>query len=272
MGKFKQLNTDKKKFLLNLKKFKYSYREMGVRVGCSASTVSYFFKKYCHTRSLERSKGGGRQKITSGAQDQRLLHLSLTDRFKTSRELQVILKEKTGVDISGRTVRRRLQNGGLSARRPKKKPLLTKKMKKKRLEFAESHEHWTSNEWWNVIWSDESKFNLFGNDGIQFVRRRPGEAYDKKCVLQAPKHPASVMVWGCFSGDDLGKLEFLEGKVNADKYIEVLDKCLLPSVESIFAENEDFIFQQDHAPCHTAKKVSILLLLQFSVNSIAFLL
>ncbi|KAF2903402.1 hypothetical protein ILUMI_02780 [Ignelater luminosus] len=61
------------------------------------------------------------------------------------------------------------------------------------------------------------------------------------------------MMWGCFVCDKVGKLGVLEGKVNAKKYIEVKERCLLPTIEMMFAPNKEFIYQQDHAPCHTAK-------------------
>jgi hypothetical protein len=34
---------------------------------------------------------------------------------------------------------------------------------------------WTTADWQKVIFLDEIKFNLFGSDGIQYVRRRSGE-------------------------------------------------------------------------------------------------
>ena len=54
---------------------------------------------------------------------------------------------------------------GYSCRIKKKKPKLTEKHKKVRLEWAKAHESWTSDEWRKVIWSDESKFNLMNSDG-----------------------------------------------------------------------------------------------------------
>ena len=50
-----------------------------------------------------------------------------------------------GVKVSNMTVSRRLRfDFGLKSQKPAKKFLLTKKMKAKRLEFAKSHQHWTT--------------------------------------------------------------------------------------------------------------------------------
>ena len=69
------------------------------------------------------------------------------------------------------------------------------------------------------------------------------------------KHPVSVMVWGCMSRTRVGRLQVLEGNVNADKYIrDVLECKLLPSARDLFGAGGSYIFQLDGAPCHTAKK------------------
>ena len=54
-------------------------------------------------------------------------------------------------------------------------------------------------DWNKVIWSDESKSNLFGSDGRIYVRRRVGEEYLAECVQQTVKFAGGlVMVWGVF--------------------------------------------------------------------------
>lgn len=60
------------------------------------------------------------------------------------------------------------------------------------------------------------------------------------------------MVWGCFSAKGVGKLHFIEGTVNAEKYVKILEEHLLTSVPMLTTFDE-FVFQQDGASCHTAK-------------------
>jgi hypothetical protein len=45
---------------------------------------------------------------------------------------------------------------------------------------------------------------------------------------------------------------FIEGTVNAEKYQEILQNSLLPTLQFLYPQ-DDFIFQQDGAACHTAK-------------------
>ncbi len=59
-------------------------------------------------------------------------------------------------------------------------------------------------DYWNyVLWSDETKINLFGSDGVKHVWRKSGEEYKDKCVLPTVKRGGGrVMVCGCMSAAD----------------------------------------------------------------------
>ncbi len=123
----------------------------------------------------------------------------------------------------------------------------------KRLAWAKNKKDWT-NEWENVIWSDESRFEVFRGDGRRYVWRTIQERYDPKCLIPTFKSgQESVMVWGCFIKNKLGPLVRLEGRITAKIYIEeILEKHLLPFVNDL-ENNDNCIFQEDNAPIHTAR-------------------
>ena len=54
------------------------------------------------------------------------------------------------------------ENAGLNVRIPARKPLISLKNQRKRLEFAKEHQVWNQAKWNNVFFSDDTKFNLFG--------------------------------------------------------------------------------------------------------------
>ena len=47
--------------------------------------------------------------------------------------------------------------------------------------WAKTHKHWTLDRWKSVLWSDESKFEIFGYNRRVFVRRRVGERMISAC-------------------------------------------------------------------------------------------
>lgn len=83
-------------------------------------------------------------------------------------------------------------------------------------------------DWNKVIWSDETKINIFGSDSVKFVRRRPAEDFLTKCTTVTIKRPASIMVWSSMNSHRFGRLAIIEGNINTKKYKEaVLEAKLL---------------------------------------------
>ena len=62
------------------------------------------------------------------------------------------------------------------------------------------------------------------------------------------------MVWGCMGWNGLGKLIEVEGKMDAEKYCEILEQGLVESFETLEMEEGEHDFQQDNDPKHTSKK------------------
>lgn len=239
---------------LTLRSEGYSYGEIAKKLGsgATASGVRKLYNRFQMTGTIENKEGKGRKKLTSPTTDRRLVRLALGNRRLTARNINNILSD-TGISVSDRTVSRRLAQAGLKARRPRKKPFLNTVQRRKRVEWAKEHLSWSTEDWKRVIWSDETKISIFGSDGIQYVRRRPGEDLLPECLNVTVKHPLSVMIWGCMSWHGVGRIQVLSGTINANRYIqEILEPKLLASASQLFG-SRDFIFQQDGAPCHTAK-------------------
>ena len=72
-----------------------------------------------------------------------------------------------------------------------------------------------------ILWSDETKIELFGLNAKRHVWRKPG-------TIPTVKHGGgSIMLWGCFSAAGTGRLVRIEGKMNGTKYGEILEDILL---------------------------------------------
>ena len=65
-------------------------------------------------------------------------------------------------------IRRVFKKNGFKSAVKAKKPLLLDRHKKARYKFAKNHKHWNYDDWCKVIWSDESKFNLFSSDSKEY--------------------------------------------------------------------------------------------------------
>ncbi len=105
-------------------------------------------------------------------------------------------------------------------------------------QFAKDKQLKDMDYWNHVLWSDETKINLFGSDSVKRVWRQPGEKY--KCVLPTVKHGGgSVMVWGCMSATGTGELQFIEGTMNANMYCDILKQSMIPSLSKTGAQGSN---------------------------------
>ncbi|GBN93646.1 Transposable element Tcb1 transposase [Araneus ventricosus] len=106
--------------------------------------------------------------------------LSLVNLHLTAVDIAHELRDTPNPNPSVRTIRRRLQAAGLNGRIIVKKPIISTKNRKARVESAKAHKDWTKKEWEDVLWGYESKYMLFGTDGIQWIRRPQSTRFDPK--------------------------------------------------------------------------------------------
>ncbi|CAJ0836974.1 9468_t:CDS:1, partial [Entrophospora sp. SA101] len=81
-----------------------------------------------------------------------------------------------------------LHGEGYYSRAALRKPFVSEVNQKKRFSWCRERKNWNINDWNNIIWSDESKFNLYYSDGWQRVWRMPKEKYDVDCLIPTFKH------------------------------------------------------------------------------------
>lgn len=237
-----------------LRKEGYTYEEIAAKIGgVRKGSVHKVCKKFLNFNTINDLSRGHKKKVTSPTDDRRIVRAAVKNRRLSSKDIASDMSE-VGVSVSPRTVRRRLCAAGLKARIPRKKPFLNDIQRKKRVSWCKEHANWTVEDWGKVIFSDETRISLFSSDGIRYVRRRSGEAFLPECMLPTMKHPVSVMIWACMAAKGVGRMQVMKGNVNAKIYIdEILKMKVKQSAVDIFGQNIDFIFQQDGAPCHTAK-------------------
>ena len=139
-------------------------------------------------------------------------------------------------------------------RRPRRTPLLKKRHKKERLIFAKEYLDKPQSFWENVLWTDETKIELFGNAHKRFVYRRRNEAYKEKNTLPTVKHGGgSIMLWGCFAASGTGGLDRIEGIMKSEDYQGILGRNVLPSVRKLGLSRRSWVLQHDKYPKHTSK-------------------
>ncbi|CAB4429059.1 unnamed protein product [Rhizophagus irregularis] len=234
-----------------------SLREVAARIGENVhySSISRLKKKYKETNSVYDKKKTGRPRKLTDRDERIMVRRIMTDECSTGVSVQKSLKINDKIEVSERTVQRALNRNGLFACAKCKKPLLSKTHREKRLKFARKYQKWTVSDWSKVVWSDESKFQIFGSDGRAYCWKKKNEPLNNRHVKPTVKFGGgSVFVWGCFTCFGVGYLCKIDGGLDAELYRKILDEDFLDTLEYYNLDRENIIFQQDNDPKHTAKR------------------
>ncbi|KAF2351222.1 MMS22-like C-terminal [Trinorchestia longiramus] len=83
------------------------------------------------------------------------------------------------------TISRTLRREALRSRTPRRTPVFQKRHAKARLKYANDHLNKPAAFWNSVLWSNETKIELFGRNGTNHVWRQQNEECKPKCTIPA---------------------------------------------------------------------------------------
>ena len=222
---------------------------------CSVSAVERCvrrFRKYNTPMSGSRS---GRPRATSEADDIAIAVTARVEPFTPPRGI----RRKLDLDVSPRTVDRRLREAGLFGRVARHKRVYAAAEIRARLAFSDGYKDWTPEQWSRVLFSDEKTFYGKGFCGRTYVRRPVGEAFSPEHCVNKTAHPVKVNVWGCFSAAGPGYLHVCYKNLDSTLYLSVLRGNLIDVARRDFDLAPPRIvpwhFLQDNAPMHKSNIV-----------------
>ena len=143
MGKNSSLLEVQRCQIVVLDKKDHTERQTGNRLGRSKTAVRQDIVKYKELGTYADAKRNGRPRKTTPRTDILIKRKVMNSPTCSARKIRADLNE-TGISVSRQTIIRRLvEEFGLKSRKPVRKPRLTLKMKKKRLQFVLQHKDWT---------------------------------------------------------------------------------------------------------------------------------
>lgn len=248
----KEMSLDLRKRIIALHKRGEGYKKISKALLISKNTVAKVIQKFKTDGTAAKvQRRTGRPRKLTPRQERLVMRKVEENRHASAQQVSKEVETEIGVNVSRDTICRTVQRNGMHGCRPRRKPLLKPSHKKARLEFARAHAEKDEGYWDSILWSDESKINLFGTDGFKTVWRRKGEEYKEKCMVPTVKHGGgSVLMWGCMSAAGVGELHFIDGIMNSQMYCSILKAKMLPSLRAV---GRRAIFQHDNDPKHTSK-------------------
>ena len=227
-------------------------RAIAKELGRPLTTVFNTVKRFKLTGSHLSKEGRGRKTKLTARDHAYIRKISMRDRRKTVPVITEEFNSGRKDKVSASCVRRSLIKSDMRARVAAKKPFLRKPNVKKRLAFALKHVRWSKKKWSKVLFTDESKFELFGNNRRIYVRRGAGERFRSYCLLPTMKHGGgSIMVWGGISANGVTPLKRIEGIMDKKVYHNIIVRQAMPAGKRLIGKG--FIYQEDNDPKHASK-------------------
>lgn len=189
---------------------------------------------------------GGRPKVISDRDRRAILRVASNSALTATQ-----IASTAGVNTNVRNVQRLLHDvKHLKRKKMLKKPPLSKKHKKERLQFAKEHITWKK-KWRHVIFSDEKKFNSDGPDGYKYYYHDLRK--DDIILSRRQFGGGSVICWAAIGFEGKTEIKLISGKIKSVNYIKLIDEQLAKYGTQIGGQN--YIFQHDNAAVHTVKLV-----------------
>ncbi|KAG2467141.1 TC1A transposase, partial [Polypterus senegalus] len=250
--KSKELCVDVRDRIVSMHKSGEGYRKISAALKVPVSKVTsiiHKWKKFKTTRTLPRAgrpsklNDRGRRALVREVTKNPMVILSQLQRSSVER----------GESSRRTTISAAIHQSGLFGRMARRKPHLSKRHMAACLEFAKKHLKDSQTMRNKILWSDETKIELFGVNARCHVWRKLGTARHQANTIPTVKHGGgSIMLWECFSVAGTGRLVRIKGKMTAAMFRDILDENLLQSALDLRLGRR-FVFQQDNNPKHTAK-------------------
>ncbi|KAJ8939895.1 hypothetical protein NQ318_023235 [Aromia moschata] len=139
----------------------------------------------------------------------------------------------------------------------------------RRLEFcesmrekADSDEHFLN----NVLFTDESSFFLHKHHNHQITRYWSTENKHLSIPVRT-QYPQKLNVWVGLLGESIVGPFFINGSLNSNKYLTMLQQQIIPAVRALRINLENVWFQQDGCPAHNSRQNVVFAGLQHSDDS-----
>ncbi|KAJ4441324.1 hypothetical protein ANN_11179 [Periplaneta americana] len=228
--------------------------EVSRALNLTQSVISRLWRRFEDTGDVRRMPVQGRPWVTTPQEDRYLTLTAQRNRMTPERQLTSELAAASGVRVSKQTVYRRLRAGGFCARRPAVCVQLTRIHIRNRLQWSRQHQHWTLDEWRNVLFTDESRFSLTNDPRRTIIWEHGTRFHPTNIMKKRPFCGSGVLVRAGIMFNGRTDLHiFAAGTVNAQRY---RDEVLERHVQLLRgAVGPHFIFMNDNAHPHRANLV-----------------
>ncbi|GFY06472.1 transposable element Tcb1 transposase [Trichonephila clavipes] len=221
------------------------FRKIGSRVVRNQTTVIQICDSWMQEGTMDRRGLLHPPQCTTSREDRQIVRMEVKDRSLTSRTVAQHIGSITHHSVYARTIRRRLKQNGISARRTLLGLPLTQNHRRLRRQLCDEKRMWVA-DWNEFVFTDESRICLQHHDGQNRLWRHRGERKLNSCLMHPYIGPApGIMVWGGIGYHSRTPQVSIVGTLSSQRYFsELLELVFLPYLQGTA------LFQQDNTQPH----------------------
>ncbi len=148
-------------------------RQIAKALQISSSSEHNIIKRFRETGEISVRKGQGRRPLLDACGLRALRRHWITHRHDSVIDITKWAQEYFQKPLSVNTIRRAICRCQLKLYHAKRKPYVNMVQKRRRVLWTKAHLKWTVSKWKTVLWSDESKFDIFvGSHGRRVLQAK----------------------------------------------------------------------------------------------------
>ena len=182
MGK-KNVSESLKWQIIGMSKCGKSHREIARELEVSKTCVTNTIKKFVEAGAVADKPRSGRPRSTSLREDRVLCRLAKMNRKSSLPAIKREFEDSSATVVSAMTISRQLRENGLYSYMPLKKPLLNRNHKRNRRLWCRRKRNWYMEHWGKMLFSDESRFQLYSSRKIKVRRNEITPQECQKLIL-----------------------------------------------------------------------------------------
>src|SRR6185312_11742943 len=180
MPKSRERSDFERGMIIGLHKGKHNATDIQKIFGIPRTTCIDIINKFETDGVTESLPRTGRPPLLTDCEEQTLVRVTKDNRKESLEEITELFNSLGLTQVNTHIARRVIHNHNFFGRIGKRKPFVSENNRIKRSRWCRKCKGWNE-QWDTIIWSDESRFLLFENDGQQWVWHRPHEKYDVDC-------------------------------------------------------------------------------------------
>lgn len=226
--------------------------KIAAELGVSNSGVGKFLKHWKETSTISDKPRSGRPQSLTPKEVRKMLTALKTGSVDNAADIMHDPTLRGKKKPAKTTVLRALKTAHAKVRHQELKPATTRAQRKARVKFAQKWRHRTVAEWNKVVFSDEGAIPRFPKGNPNVVILPKDYPFTPRLQKKSASHGGGeTKLWAAICPDGILAWQMYEGDMTASKYKAILKKNLIRRAEEYF-EDEEWVFQQDGDPAHTA--------------------